>query len=198
MKVYKEIVGKLQTNSYIVTQDNKNCIIIDLGDETPLQKAKDLGLDIKAVLLTHGHADHIYGCYMAKSFGAEVFICEKELKLYQGLQNLGAVTGMPVRKFNVDGTFKDGDILEIANLKIEVLETAGHTEGSVTFKIEDCLFTGDTMFAGSYGRTDFPSGDENKMFKSLQRLCGLKGDYKVYSGHGEETTLDYERDNYKF
>ena len=99
-----------------------------------------------------------------------------------------------VRAFGDITPYKEGDVVEMDGIKIEVLETPGHTPGSVTLQVEDVLFTGDTLFAGSMGRTDFPGGDEGQIMKSLKRLAQLEGDYQVLPGHEGRSTLNRERE----
>ena len=106
---------------------------------------------------------------------------------------LGIFGGVKVPRFEINRELADGDEFELCGLNIKVISTSGHTAGSVCYLIGDCLFTGDTLFRGSIGRTDLPGGNAAEMLESLKKLASLEGDYKVYFGHGEDTTLDFER-----
>lgn len=185
--------GLLQANSYLLTKDNKNAVLIDCGGAEVLKFAESKGLKIGAVLLTHGHFDHIGGCAEAQEAGAKIGCSKEDAKILSSNENLSGMTGVPMKKFNADFTFQDGDTLSFFGMDFKVISTPGHTRGSVSFLFEDCLFTGDTLFYGSAGRTDFPGGDENELFSSLKKLSLIEGDLKVYPGHDKATSLDRER-----
>ena len=182
-------VGDYQTNCYIVWgEGEKWCVVIDPGDcpEQILQATEDAGVKIDSVLLTHGHFDHVGGVRtLAARTGCRIYIHRKEELLPDQMTG-----GM----LFFSNSYSEGDVLKIAGLEIQVLHTPGHTPGSVCLAVEDCLFAGDTLFAGSIGRTDFPGGDVPDMKKSLARLGNLPVDYRVYPGHGEPTTLQTEKD----
>ena len=111
---------------------------------------------------------------------------------------MGRLFGCPMPELRADSVFADGDVLSLAHLAVTVLHTPGHTAGSCCFQIGDRLFSGDTLFFGSAGRTDLIGGDARALAASLRRLCALPGDCVVCPGHGEETTLQYERENNPF
>ena len=111
---------------------------------------------------------------------------------------MGRLFGCPMAELRADSVFADGDVLSLAHLAVTVLHTPGHTAGSCCFQIGDRLFSGDTLFFGSVGRTDLIGGDARALAASLRRLCALPGDCVVCPGHGEETTLQYERENNPF
>lgn len=180
------------SNTYIVTADGINCILIDCAQERVLQECKKRNLTPCAVLLTHGHYDHIGGCAALQNAGAGIYCGEGEEERILSDENR-EFFGVAVPKFDITKTLKDGDEITLCGLKIKVISTAGHTSGGVCYLIEDCLFTGDTLFQGSVGRCDFPTGDARALTESVKKLYALSGDYKVYCGHGEPTTLDYER-----
>ena len=181
----------LETNCYIVSDpETKKCVIIDPGADsnTILDYVESNKLTPAAIFLTHGHFDHCMALdAVADATGVPVFIHEKEI-------DRSGQKGR--RKANNDGEFSfysEGDVINIGNLEFAVLETPGHTPGSVTLKCSDALFTGDTLFCGDCGRTDLPGGSREMILYSLRRLAELGGNYEVYPGHEESSTLDSER-----
>ena len=181
-------LGAYQTNCYIAWGENSDdCIVIDPGyaPEQVILEAEDLGKRIDAILLTHGHFDHVGGVRgIAERLGCPVYLHRQELSQPEQM------TAGPLY---YTCTYGEGDTLTLAGLTIRVLHTPGHTPGSVCLAVEDALFSGDTLFQNSIGRTDFPGGSFPQMQKSLQRLKALPGNYRVLPGHGPETTLDEER-----
>lgn len=184
-------VGQIEANCYIVTNEKTlECVVIDPGDEsnTILDYLEDNRLKCQAILLTHGHFDHT-GAALAVSeeTGAPIYINEKDCSP-KGKYEL--------MRFSLpeNGRYlSDGDVLELAGMRFEIMETPGHTPGGVTIRCGDALFTGDTLFKGSCGRVDFPGGDMEQELQSIKRLCALPGDYEVYPGHMESSTLEQER-----
>lgn len=180
-------LGDYQTNCYLVYDDNKSCAVIDPGyeAETILRKAQQEGLSIRAILLTHGHFDHVGAVKaIARKTGCVVWLHEKELLLPPFL-SAGEL-------YHTDFYAGDGSTVTVGDLSFEVLETPGHTMGSVCLKCEKVIFSGDTLFSGSCGRTDL-GGSMSMILMSLKRLASLPGDFTVCPGHGEATTLDNER-----
>ena len=186
-------VGQLETNCYVVTDENALvCAVIDPGDEsnTILDYIEDNKLSCKAILITHAHFDHVSAVNaMLEATGAELYMCEKDLEL--------AKTGASGRFTPPENThfYKDGDEVKVAGLTFKVMETPGHTPGGVALICGDALFTGDTLFRGSCGRTDLPGGDMRAELRSLKRIASLKGDYEVYPGHAESSMLSIEREH---
>lgn len=186
-------VGRLETNCYVVTDENALvCAVIDPGDEsnTILDYIEDNKLSCKAILITHAHFDHVSAVNaMLEATGAELYMCEKDLEL--------AKTGASGRFTPPENThfYKDGDEVKVAGLTFKVMETPGHTPGGVTLICGDALFTGDTLFRGSCGRTDLPGGDMRAELRSLKRIASLEGDYEVYPGHAESSMLSIEREH---
>ncbi len=187
-------VGMIGTNCYVLGDEATNSLaIIDPGDQAyAIEKmVKASGLEVKMVLLTHGHFDHVTGLpgVLELHPGVPVYIHKADYH--------EAVS--PNRFSNGIGTipnvhyYADGDKITLGELTIEVLNTPGHTPGSVVLKVKDALFTGDTLFAGSCGRTDFEGGSHRDMMKSLKRLADLEGDYAVYPGHEGFSRLSHER-----
>ena len=198
MIVEKIVLGELKTNCYIVVNEKGNCIVIDPADESEkiINRIKSQNLSLKAILLTHGHFDHIMATNtLKKEFDCPVIIGEAdEEMLTDDLKNAAALLGMHVDKIFADKKVNDKDILDFDTFRIKVLATPGHTKGSVCYICEDVIFSGDTIFLECVGRTDLYGGNAVKLMTSLKKLNDLEGDYKIFSGHGEDTTLNYERE----
>lgn len=186
-------VGMLSTNCYVVTDEiAMKCVIIDPGAESNaiLDYVESNRITPEAVFLTHGHFDHHMALdAVLKATNVPVYLSGKEVDR-NGRGERHKVPYDDKMRF-----CKDGDIIPIGNLTFEVMETPGHSPGSLTFVCENALFTGDTLFCGDCGRTDLDGGSRDTILASLRRLAGLKGDYEVYPGHDETTTLDCERMN---
>lgn len=180
-------LGMLQTNCYLAWGKENTCVVIDPGDEAyrVQQALLQMGRTPEAILLTHGHFDHIGGVKdLAAEYGCPVYLCKEDLVL---------PPMMTAGEIYYTHTYGEGDCLSLAGLTIQVLHTPGHTPGSVCLQCEGELFTGDTLFAGSIGRTDFPGSSPRDMEKSLERLKGISKNYRIFPGHGESSTLDEER-----
>ncbi len=197
MKITCIPAGMLLANCYIIETENKNAIAIDTGGD--FEKLKrfltENGLKLTKILLTHGHFDHIGATeQLSREYEAEVFIHENDAIMLTDRRasladNIGGLY-TPVEKFTI---INDGDIITQDELDFEVIHTPGHTLGGVCYKCENSLFTGDTLFKMSMGRTDFPGGSASQIFASLKKLEELDGNYDVYPGHNDVSTLDYER-----
>ena len=181
-------LGPLQTNCYILSgKDSRKCCVIDPGDQADLvlEYLTDNALTVEAILLTHGHFDHVGAVReIAAEAGCAVYICPGDLS------QPPMMTGGPL--FYTD-TYDEGTVLSLAGLTIRVIRTPGHTPGSVCLLCGDAIFSGDTLFAGSCGRTDFPGGSQAEMRESLDRLAAMEGSWRVFPGHGESTTLTEEK-----
>lgn len=200
MKIYRIPVGELLANCYIIETDNKNAAIVDPGSD--FSRIKYLldknSLTLKKILLTHGHYDHIGAvCEAVDAYGAEVYIHEEDAPMLTSRTKsladaIGAGQFNEVAEFT---TVRNGDVITLDEISFEVIHTPGHTKGGVCYKCGKALFTGDTLFKLSMGRTDFPGGNMGEIFKSLQKVAELEGEYDVYPGHNETSTLSYERKN---
>lgn len=177
-------VGELQTNCYIISKDNE-ALVIDPGAEIDriLRELKDL--KVKYIVLTHGHYDHVTEAFSLKEkVKAPVIVHEKD-----------EVMMIMTTQQKADLTVKSGDKLDLKGLTLTVLHTPGHSAGSMCLysEKEKMLFSGDTLFAGCYGRTDLPLGSQTEMENSLKRILALPGDIKVFPGHGPATTIAQEK-----
>ena len=185
-------------NTYAITLDNKSAIVIDPSGSHVESALIKRGLTAEYVLLTHCHFDHVGGAFALQQAGARVVCSDKEKPLVGTNADLFELFGAPRPPFSVDETMSDGEERTFAGLRVRLLLTPGHTKGSASYLITDedgkkHLFSGDTLFAGSIGRTDFPTGSISDMRASLKKLASLDGDMPVYAGHNEETSLDHER-----
>lgn len=199
MKISKTVTAYFATNCYMLENDS-SAIVIDPGEITPdllgFVKANK-NKSNKAILLTHCHFDHIAGATELKMlFDANVYISSIDAK---GLDdpNINVSTFLTGNEFktNADEVFNDGDVLQFGTDKIKVMLTPGHTAGSVCFIMDDIIFSGDTLFRMNIGRYDLPTSNPMQLLDSLNKIKKLKGNYTVYAGHGEATTLDFERKN---
>jgi glyoxylase-like metal-dependent hydrolase (beta-lactamase superfamily II) len=177
------VVGMIQTNCYIVTDEKTlQCAIIDPGSEsgTILNYIDDNKLKLSAIFITHGHSDH--------TMGVDELVREKNVPVFISPLDDAEIADIPTLKY-----YSDGDKVSVGGLEFTVISTPGHTRGGVCLQCEDALFTGDTLFRDSCGRTDMEGGSMEILLQSLRKLYSLPGDYEVYPGHAENTTLDEER-----
>ena len=195
MKVKTLSVGELGTNCYIVTDSKGNAVVIDPADEFERIVSALDGCNVEAILLTHGHFDHTGAVNQIKErYNAKVVIsAEDEEMLSDNMKNAAHLVNASPDPIEADSLVNDGDVVEVGELVFEVIATGGHTKGSVTYKIEDNLFTGDTLFCGTVGRCDLYGGNPVKLIRSLQKLAALEGDFEVFPGHDRKTTLAYEK-----
>ena len=198
MKIHTLILGQLQTNCYIIESQNKNAIIIDCGDNSDrvISFLKENDLQLKKILLTHGHFDHIGAVSeVMQATGAEVYIHTNDAgMLIDSRLSLASELGLSQNNISLFTEICDGDKIILDEINLKVIHTSGHTKGSVCFIGDGVTFSGDTLFEGTVGRTDFPGGSFPEIKKSIDRLAALDGDYRVYTGHGASTTLSKERD----
>ena len=185
-------------NTYILVGENQQAIVIDPAQTRIESELIKHGLQAKYVLLTHCHFDHVGGVAVLQESGAKVLCSVEEKKLVGTDAELFSLIGAPRTPYLVDEALADGEERELCGISIKTILTPGHTSGSCCYLVTDkegsrYLFTGDTLFAGSIGRTDFPTGSIAQMRASLKKLCALEGDMPIYAGHNDITTLEVER-----
>ncbi len=183
-------VGPIATNCYLIS-DGAVCAIIDPGEEARriADKIDAMGCTPGAILLTHSHFDHTGAVEDLRKFYPGLPVYRSDRDIYHNDRQMLQIYPELGETLSCD----EGDTIEVGQLRFTVLATPGHTEGSLTFRCENALFCGDTLFAGSCGRTDLAGGDQNKMWASLRRLGNLPEDLEVYPGHMNPSTLSQER-----
>lgn len=198
--VKRFVAGPIETNSYLVWDPSTNdACLIDPGGEA--EKIKDFlednGLRLDFIINTHGHGDHIAA---NSDFKVPIYIhgSDRDFLLDPG-KNLSGAYLFPFVSPAASKILKDGDIIKLGTLSMEVLHTPGHTPGSISIALDDVVFTGDTLFAGGVGRTDFEYGSEDDLIRSIHdKLMPLADDTVIYPGHGGESTIGEERDSNPF
>lgn len=203
MRVKTCVLGAVSTNCYLVyNESTKKAVIVDPADNAQfiLNKCNELGITPEAILLTHGHFDHIMAAEdVRRSFHIKIYASETEDAMLSdsGLNLSGGWAGKQT-SFHADVLLKDGDELELIGFRWKVIETPGHTTGSVCYYVpeEEVVFSGDTLFCESYGRTDLPTGSSSQMVSSLlDKVFAMPDDTMAYPGHGDTTTIGYEKKN---
>ena len=191
-------IGNIGANCYVLTdEESGDTAVIDPGWLTEALKAAVDGVTVRYILLTHGHFDHICGVYDLHAYtGAPVAIHEADADcLFDARRSLADQSEYPFKPLHADILLHDGDVLQLGNKSIKVMHTPGHTQGGVCFicEADRMIFSGDTLFRSTVGRTDFEGGSMSQIIESIERLRNLDGDYDVYPGHNRQTTLEHER-----
>ncbi|MBR3601116.1 MAG: MBL fold metallo-hydrolase [Lachnospiraceae bacterium] len=200
LKIGKIVMGSVQTNCYFVYKENDNkIIVVDPADrgEYLYNAFKEAGLEVAAILLTHAHFDHIWGCNKLRELsGVQVFALEDEKELCESAKlNVSEDVGRPYT-VTVDWYLRDGEKITIEDMEFKVIATPGHTQGSCCYYFEkdNLLISGDTLFEGSVGRTDLPTGNGPTLSRSLkEKLMVLPDETLVFPGHGNSTTIGDEK-----
>ncbi|MBE6778641.1 MAG: MBL fold metallo-hydrolase [Ruminococcaceae bacterium] len=199
MQVKTITVGALQTNCYLLFDpDSREAYVVDPGDEAQdiADAVEELSLQVLAIVLTHVHFDHMLAAEsLCRRWHAPLWIgADDQPALTDSRRNLmdlfspGAVLMLQAQRL-----LFEGDVLPLGRTQLTVMETPGHTPGSLCLVTDEAIISGDTLFCGSIGRTDFPGGNALTLYGSLARLMSIEGDRTVYPGHGEPTSLSYER-----
>lgn len=205
MKVKRFTYGSCVANSYVLTKENSDkAVLIDCcgANKKILDYISECGCELSAILLTHGHFDHIEGYRTLRDLtGAKIYIFNSENKfLFDKTLNLSDSDDLIENENNsADVLLNDGDVIKVGDFKIQVIHTPGHTSGSVCYMVGEEIFTGDTLFKQSIGRCDFPTGDYNTEIDSIyNKLFSLRDEVTVYPGHGFSTTIGKEREENPF
>lgn len=200
MKIYTLPLGMLQTNCYLLATEGGHAALVDPGADAQqvVRALATLGLQPRMILLTHAHYDHIGAVRELQEYypGIQVLLGEGDTEMYQSPElNLGGRFEDAARftGLTYDRALRDGETVQLDEVSLRVLHTPGHTQGGVCYVGEGVLFSGDTLFCREVGRTDLYGGSFEALKQSITRLYQLKGDYQVYPGHGEATTLEEER-----
>lgn len=205
MHVETIICGPMDVNSYVVHEDGGTvCVAVDPADAKPVRSyIESKNLSLSHILLTHGHFDHIGGvAELQSAFSAQVCVHVDDAgMLHNDSRSLAAFFGMRIAPCHADILLSDGDCIELDGMRFSVLHTPGHTKGGVCYLLEraQALFTGDTLFRLSVGRSDFPDSDEETLFRSIrEKIFALSGDYTLYPGHMRASMLSFERSHNPF
>lgn len=186
-----------QTNCYLVcNEETKEAFVVDcIYAPFVIKAAEKEGVKIKALLVTHGHYDHIMGAAdLKEKTGAKIYMHESDMeKIDDPRKNFCPYLKNVVKHFDVDVTVTDGDVLDLCGYKVEVMHTPGHSRGEVCYKTGDVVFAGDVIFRDSYGRYDNYDSDFASLKKSVERLLALPENTRLLCGHGEETVVAHER-----
>jgi len=198
MIIQEFIVGPLENNCYIITDEkSKETFVVDPGDEPDriIDFIREKGLKLKYIVCTHAHYDHVGAVpELKQETGAQIVIHQNELDLYTHIDKQGMMWGVELDPLPApDIIVEEGSILAIGDLKFEILHTPGHTPGGICLYGEGMIITGDTLFAGSVGRTDLHGGDLRQLKNSFKRIMLLPETIKVLPGHGPESTIGREK-----
>ncbi|MBQ1393282.1 MAG: MBL fold metallo-hydrolase [Lachnospiraceae bacterium] len=200
MRICRLTVGPISTNCYIIVEESKKrALIVDPGGDADriMNKIKELQVSVEAILLTHGHFDHMLAAdTLREKYQVKVYLGQDDSELIKNpMENVSGMFGKPMST-HADVLLRDGQVLELAGFEIKVLATPGHTKGGVCYYIEkeSVAFSGDTIFQASVGRSDFPTGSGASLSKSIrEKIFTLPEDTQLFPGHGDSTVVSYEK-----
>ncbi len=200
MNIHTLQLGELRANCYIAETAPNQCIAVDIGGQPRLllEFLKMKKLELSKILLTHGHFDHISGvAEVAESTGAKIYIHSEDAVMLgsESASLASLISCMPFSPVKNYTKIKDRDEITDGNYTFRVLHTPGHSMGSVCYICDDVMFSGDTLFCCSIGRTTFPGSSPELMVSSLEKIYNLDGNYRVFPGHEDKTELEYERNS---
>lgn len=202
MKITKLLLGSLPTNTYIIVDEQTNFgAVVDpaVCSDTLLSAVRESGMVLKYILLTHGHYDHILGAGELKSHYPDALIAIGKYDVgYLSDPTTLSYSEKEIKPMKADVEFADNDTFKLGSIDFKVMHTPGHTPGGVCYITENVIFSGDTLFCRTVGRTDYAGGSYDDIIKSVTRLGNLPGDYLVLPGHSDSTSLEAERHHNKY
>ncbi|NOZ68356.1 MAG: MBL fold metallo-hydrolase [Deferribacteres bacterium] len=198
MIIKRLVVGPLDTNAYLIGDEaTRQAVVVDPGDEPEriLDLIKDSGMEVNAIICTHAHFDHIGAAGDIKNAtGARILLHRDDLENYELVRDQAAIWGYDIDELPPpDGFIEEGNNIQVGNLSFRVMHTPGHSPGGICLYGEGIIITGDTIFKGSVGRTDFPGGSVERLRESFKRIIALPDETAILSGHGPETTVGTEK-----
>lgn len=198
MIIKKFVVGPLENNCFVIVDENsKECFVVDPGDEPDriLDFIHESNLRVKYIICTHAHFDHVGAVSEIKNgTKAKIVIHKDDLAIYRSSKDHAALWGFDIDPLPDPDLFvSEGDVLKIGDLEFQIIHTPGHSPGGICIYGQGILLTGDTLFAGSVGRTDLPGGDVRELKGSFKRLLSFSNEIRVFPGHGPETTVEREK-----
>ena len=200
MRIEQRVIGPCITNVYLLISEKNNAVLIDPADAADqiIQWVNDSGVTLKYIFITHGHADHVLALKEVRdTFHVPVIISkiDAERLVHPDLINDRPYVTVPFQPLSPDILIQEGDELWLDELKLRFYAMPGHTDGSLAVIVNDVIFSGDTLLKNGHGKTTLPGGDEEKLIASIRRMLGdLQGNYRVLTGHRDETTLEEARE----